>query len=127
MPKAVKKLLNYTGKNRLIAFYGSMGAGKTTIIKAICESLGATDAVASPTFTLVNEYKTSDGDSLYHIDLYRIKKRDEVFDFGIEEYLSSGFYCFMEWPEVIEDILPPETVKIRITVGPDEERILEIP
>jgi tRNA threonylcarbamoyladenosine biosynthesis protein TsaE len=127
LPKAVRKLLNYTGKNRLIAFYGSMGAGKTTIIKAICESLGATDAVTSPTFTLVNEYKTSDGDSLYHIDFYRIKKRDEVFDFGIEEYLSSGFYCFMEWPEVIEDILPPETVKIRITVGSDEERILEIP
>ncbi|MDQ1296419.1 MAG: tRNA threonylcarbamoyladenosine biosynthesis protein TsaE [Bacteroidota bacterium] len=127
LPKAVRKLLNHTGKNRLLAFYGSMGAGKTTIIKAICESLGATDAVTSPTFTLVNEYITPDGDSLYHIDFYRIKKRDEVFDLGIEEYLSSGFYCFMEWPELIEDILPPETVKVRITVGPDEVRILEIP
>ncbi|MDQ1332532.1 MAG: tRNA threonylcarbamoyladenosine biosynthesis protein TsaE [Bacteroidota bacterium] len=127
LPKAVRKLLNHTGKNRLLAFYGSMGAGKTTIIKAICESLGAKDAVTSPTFTLVNEYITPDGDSLYHIDFYRIKKRDEVFDLGIEEYLSSGFYCFMEWPELIEDILPPETVKVRITVGPDEVRILEIP
>ena len=127
LPEAARKLLNYTGKNRLIAFYGAMGAGKTTIIKAVCKALGATDAVTSPTFTLVNEYKTRDGDSLYHIDFYRIKKRDEVFDFGIEEYLSSGLYCLMEWPELVEDILPPETVKVRITVGPDEERICEIP
>jgi tRNA threonylcarbamoyladenosine biosynthesis protein TsaE len=127
LSKAVRKLLKYTGENKLLAFYGSMGAGKTTIIKAICKSLGATDAVTSPTFTLVNEYITPDGDSLYHIDFYRIKKRDEVFDFGIEEYLSSGSYCFMEWPELIEDILPPETVKVRITVRPDEVRILEIP
>lgn len=125
LPKAVRTLLNYTGGKKLIAFYGQMGAGKTTIIKAICESLGATDAATSPTFTIVNEYRTMDGDSLYHIDFYRIKKSDEVFDFGIEEYLSSGFYCFMEWPELIEDILPPETVKVRISVGPSEERILE--
>lgn len=125
LPKAVRTLLNYTSGKKLIAFYGQMGAGKTTIIKSICESLGATDAATSPTFTIVNEYRTSDGESLYHIDFYRIKKTDEVFDFGIEEYLSSGFYCFMEWPELIEDILPPETVKVRISVGPDEERILE--
>lgn len=127
LPEAARKLLHYTGKNKLIAFYGSMGAGKTTIIKAVCESLGATDTVTSPTFTLVNEYNTSDGGSLYHIDFYRIKKRDEVFDFGLEEYFSSGSYCFMEWPELIEEILPQETIKIRLTVGPDEERILEIP
>jgi len=125
LPKAVRTLLNYTGGKKLIAFYGQMGAGKTTIIKAICESLGATDEATSPTFTLVNEYRIPGGDSLYHIDFYRIKKLDEVFDFGIEEYLSSGFYCFMEWPELIEDILPPETVRVRISVGHDEERILE--
>jgi tRNA threonylcarbamoyladenosine biosynthesis protein TsaE len=127
LPEASRKLLKHTGNNRLLAFYGSMGTGKTTIIKAICESLGATDTVTSPTFTLINEYRTSEGDSLYHFDFYRIKKHAEVFDFGIEEYLSSGSYCFMEWPELIEEFLPPETVKIKITVGPDEERILEIP
>jgi tRNA threonylcarbamoyladenosine biosynthesis protein TsaE len=127
LPEAVRILLNHTGEKRLLAFYGSMGSGKTTIIKAVCKSLGAIDSVTSPTFTLVNEYKTADGNSLYHLDFFRIKKRDEVFDFGIEEYFSSGSFCFMEWPELIEDILPPETVKIKITVGPDEERILETP
>lgn len=127
LPEASRKLLKHIGKNRIIAFYGSMGAGKTTIIKAICESLEATDTVTSPTFTLVNEYKTSKGDSLYHFDFYRIKRLEEVFDFGIEEYFSSGSYCFMEWPEMIEKYLPQETVKISIEVGADEERILEIP
>ena len=97
-----------------------MGAGKTTIIKAICEVLGAVDIVSSPTFTLVNEYKTSKGESIYHIDFYRIKKHEEVFDFGIEEYLYSGSYCFMEWPELVEEILPPETVNVRITVDENE-------
>jgi tRNA threonylcarbamoyladenosine biosynthesis protein TsaE len=126
LPAAVRKLLKHYGENRLFAFYGSLGAGKTTIIKAICESLGATDLVSSPSFTIVNEYRTSDGESIYHIDFYRIKKLDEVFDFGIEEYLSAGSYCFMEWPELVEDILPDETVKVRITVGKNEERHLEI-
>lgn len=121
-----KLLKQYPGK-RIFAFYGAMGSGKTTIIKAICESLGATDLVSSPTFTLVNEYKTNAGDSLYHIDFYRIKKIVEVFDFGIEEYLTGGSYCFMEWPELIEEILPEETIKIRITVGENEERILDLP
>jgi tRNA threonylcarbamoyladenosine biosynthesis protein TsaE len=110
----------------LLAFYGAMGSGKTTIIKSLCEILGAVDIATSPTFTLVNEYKTSTGESLYHFDFYRIRKTEEVFDFGIEEYLYSGSYCFMEWPELVEDILPPETVKIRITVSDDEQRILHI-
>lgn len=123
---AAKKLLEYCGNNKIIAFYGSMGAGKTTIIKAVCEVLGALDIVSSPTFTLVNEYKTSEGDSLYHIDFYRIKKQEEVFDFGIEEYLSGTSYCFMEWPELVEGILPPETISVRITVDENEQRILSI-
>ncbi|MFZ0280455.1 MAG: tRNA (adenosine(37)-N6)-threonylcarbamoyltransferase complex ATPase subunit type 1 TsaE [Bacteroidales bacterium] len=122
-----KRLLEYTGDNKILAFYGSMGAGKTTIIKAVCRILGAVDIVSSPTFTLINEYKTSRGEQLFHIDFYRIKKKDEVFDFGIEEYLSCGSYCFIEWPELVEDILPPETVKIKITVGENQERILDIP
>jgi tRNA threonylcarbamoyladenosine biosynthesis protein TsaE len=103
-----------------------MGAGKTTIIKAICESLDAIDIVSSPTFTLVNEYKTSSGDSLFHIDFYRIKKQEEVYDFGLEEYLTGDSYCFMEWPELIEELLPPETVIVRISVDNNEQRTLSI-
>lgn len=124
LPAAAKKLLKYTGENKIFAFYGSMGAGKTTIIKAICEVLGATDIVTSPTFTLVNEYKTSGGDSIYHIDFYRIKKTEEVFDFGVEEYLTGTSYCFMEWPELVEEILPRGTVNVKITVDENEQRIL---
>ncbi len=126
LPEAAKKLLESGGERRLFAFFGSMGSGKTTIIKAICRVLGAVDIVTSPTFTLVNEYATSEGDSLYHIDFYRIRKKEEVYDFGIEEYLSGGSYCFMEWPELIEEILPPETVKVSITVTDDGQRVLDI-
>lgn len=126
IPEAAREFVTSAGKNRIFVFYGSMGAGKTTIIKAICEVLGATDTVTSPTFTLVNEYKTKSGEPIYHIDFYRIRKTEEVFDFGIEEYFSSGSYCFMEWPELIEDFLPQETVKVRITVNTNDHRILEI-
>ena len=123
---AAKELLKHFGENRIFAFYGSMGAGKTTIIKAICELLGAIDIISSPTFTLVNEYRTSAGDALFHIDFYRIKKQEEVFDFGIEEYLTGESYCFMEWPELIEEILPSETIRVKITVDDHEQRILAI-
>ena len=126
LPEAADKFIKLFGGKRIFAFYGAMGAGKTTIIKAICKTLGAIDIVSSPTFTLVNEYKTATGETIFHIDFYRIKKQDEVFDFGIEEYLSVDSYCFMEWPEMIEDILPPETIKIRISVDENEERILLI-
>jgi len=123
---AVKRILDQTKGKRIYAFYGVMGAGKTTIIKVLCEFLGAADLVSSPTFTLVNEYRTTGGESLYHIDFYRIKKHDEVFDFGIEEYLTGEKYCFMEWPELVEDILPEETVRVRISVGENEERTLSV-
>jgi tRNA threonylcarbamoyladenosine biosynthesis protein TsaE len=123
---AAKQLLKRSGDNKLFAFYGAMGSGKTTFIKAICESLGAVDIVSSPTFTLVNEYKTSDGESIFHIDFYRIKKQEEVFDFGIEEYLTGDSYCFMEWPDLVEEILPPETVKVKISVDENEQRLLLI-
>ena len=123
---AAKQLLKYSGDKKIFAFYGSMGAGKTTIIKAICENLGAVDIVSSPTFTLVNEYRTSTGETLFHIDLYRIKKQEEVYDFGIEEYLTGESYCFMEWPELIEELLPPETLIIRISVDNNEQRILSL-
>ena len=123
---AVRKLLDQTKGKRIYAFYGAMGAGKTTIIKAICEYLGASDIVSSPTFTLVNEYRTANGESLYHIDFYRIKRMEEVFDFGVEEYLTGDSYCFMEWPELIEDILPTDRVNVRITVDDREQRTLII-
>jgi tRNA threonylcarbamoyladenosine biosynthesis protein TsaE len=123
---AAKKLLKYTGENKLFAFYGSMGAGKTTLIKAICKVLGAVDIIKSPSFTIVNEYITTKGESLYHIDFYRIKKQEEVFDLGIEEYLTGDSYCFMEWPELIREILPPGTISINITVDENEQRTLFI-
>ena len=124
--EAAKQIIDLCGEKRLFAFYGGMGSGKTTIIKAICEYLGTADIVSSPTFTLVNEYMTREGKVLYHIDFYRIKKQEEVFDFGIEDYLAGESYCFMEWPELVEEILPEETVKIRISVDEDEQRILSI-
>jgi tRNA threonylcarbamoyladenosine biosynthesis protein TsaE len=124
LPQCAKEFLKLTSGKRLFAFSGPMGAGKTTIIKAICKELGATDVVTSPTFTLINEYRTLSGESIYHIDFYRIKKPEEVFDFGLEEYLSSGLYCFMEWPELVEGILPAETLNILLTVDDDEKRLL---
>jgi tRNA threonylcarbamoyladenosine biosynthesis protein TsaE len=126
LPVAAKQLIREYGDRKIFAFYGSMGAGKTTIIKAVCKTLGAVDIVSSPTFTLVNEYKTISGESLFHIDFYRIKKQEEVFDFGIEEYLTGDSYCFMEWPELIEDLLPSETVKVKISIDNNEQRILTI-
>jgi tRNA threonylcarbamoyladenosine biosynthesis protein TsaE len=126
LPAAARQLLKHAGRNKILAFYGSMGAGKTTIIKAVCETLGTEDIVSSPTFTLVNEYRTRSGETLFHIDFYRIRKLEEVYDFGIEEYLTGDSYCFMEWPELAEEILPPETLRIRITVGENEKRVLAI-
>jgi tRNA threonylcarbamoyladenosine biosynthesis protein TsaE len=126
LPAAARKILEHTSGQKLLAFYGSMGAGKTTIIKEICKVLGAGDIVTSPTFTMVNEYLTDKNESIFHIDFYRIKKVEEVFDFGIEEYFSSGSFCFMEWPELIGSILPPEAVKIRITIGEKDQRIIDI-
>jgi tRNA threonylcarbamoyladenosine biosynthesis protein TsaE len=126
LPEAVKRIIKYIQGHKILAFYGEMGAGKTTIIKALCRILGAEDIVSSPTFTMVNEYRTAKGEILYHIDFYRIKNPEEVFDIGIEEYFGSGSFCLMEWPELIEDILPDDTIKIKITVGAKELRFLDI-
>jgi len=126
LKNASAKFLKLTSGHRIFAFYGSMGAGKTTIIKSICRKLGAIDTVTSPTFTLVNEYKTATQQSIYHIDLYRITKPEEIFDFGIEEYFASGSFCFIEWPELAEVLLPEETVRVKITVGENEVRTIEI-
>ena len=122
LAEAARQFLKQTEGKRIYAFFGAMGAGKTTFIKAICEVLGSMDTVTSPTFTIVNEYVTKTNGPLYHFDFYRINKISEVFDFGIDEYFDSGNYCFMEWPELIEEILPPETVKVAITVNPQDFR-----
>lgn len=99
-----------------------MGAGKTTFIKVICSVLKAVDVVQSPSFAIINEYKTSGGDSLFHFDFFRIRKTEEVFDIGYEDYIYSGAYCFIEWPELVEELLPDDVVRVRIS-GEDERQI----
>lgn len=126
LPHAAHELLKYAGGRKIFAFYGQMGSGKTTIIKSVCSVLGAVDIVSSPTFTLVNEYRTAAGDSLFHIDFYRIRKQEEIYDFGIEEYLTGEHHCFMEWPELAEEVLPEGIVKVKISVGDHEKRTLEV-
>jgi len=115
LPDAAEQLLAAYPDSRVFAFYGTMGAGKTTFIKAICHRLGATDIVQSPTFALINEYKTREGESLFHFDFYRIKKVEEAYDIGYEDYIYSGSYCFIEWPELVEELLPEDSVKVRIS------------
>ena len=112
--EAAQKFIDAMGDNRIFAFYGKMGAGKTTFIKAVCEALGVTDVINSPTFAIVNEYVDGEGELIYHFDFYRIKKEQEVLDIGYEDYVYSGNLCLMEWPELVEDLLPEETVKVAI-------------
>ena len=120
---AAKKLFDKYPSSRVFAFYGSMGAGKTTFIKVICHYLGATDIVQSPSFAIINEYQTNQGESLFHFDFYRIKKIEEAYDIGYEDYFYSGSWCFIEWPELIEELLPEGTVKVYISG--DSERTIE--
>lgn len=121
MPAAEKLLASFPGR-RVFAFYGKMGAGKTTFIKVISSVLGAVDVVQSPSFAIINEYKTTTGDSIFHFDFFRIRKTEEIFDIGYEDYIYSGDYCFIEWPEVMEKLLPADVVKVWIS-GDDERRI----
>ena len=110
---AAREFVEQIGDKRVFAFYGGMGAGKTTFIKAVCEQLGVKDAVTSPTFAIVNEY-ASDFGPVYHFDFYRIKNLGEVMDLGFEDYAYSGNFCLMEWPDLIEDLLPDNTVNVHI-------------
>jgi len=110
---------------KLFAFYGSMGVGKTTFIKEICHQLGVIEVVTSPTFALINEYHTKDHQLVYHFDLYRINKIEELFDFGYEDYLYSSNYCFIEWPEKAEELLPTNILKIKIIEMPGGSRKIE--
>lgn len=125
LPEAAKQFVQAMDQNTVFAFYGKMGAGKTTFIKAICEELGVTDVINSPTFSIVNEYRSdTTGELIYHFDFYRIKKIEEVYDMGYEDYFDSGAVCFIEWPELIDDLLPGDAVKVSITEQEDGSRIV---
>ena len=114
------------GDGKVFAFYGKMGAGKTTFVKAICECLGVDDVITSPTFAIVNEYTSATtGDAIYHFDFYRIKKLEEVYDMGYEDYFYSGSLCFLEWPELIEDLLPEDATKVTIEETADGSRVVK--
>lgn len=112
--------------SRILLFYGEMGSGKTTIIKEIATKLGVKDITNSPTFSLVNEYVTGKGDRMYHFDFYRIEHEEEAFDIGFEEYLDSGNWCLIEWPEKVENLLPLDSVVIRIDINPDDSRTIQL-
>ena len=123
--RAAGQFLSEIGDNKLIAFYAPMGAGKTTFTTALCRRLGVNeDAVSSPTFAIVNEYRTGNGEPMYHFDFYRITKTAEALDIGFYDYIDSGCLCIMEWPENIGDILPDETLHVTIKVNPDESRTI---
>ena len=129
--EAAQEFVKEIGEHRVFAFYGSMGAGKTTFIKAICEELGVQDVITSPTFAIVNEYSLprqleGDGGRLFHFDFYRIKKLEEVYDMGYEDYFYSGALCFIEWPELIEELLPEDAVRVHIEQQPDGSRIVKL-
>ncbi|MCR5645488.1 MAG: tRNA (adenosine(37)-N6)-threonylcarbamoyltransferase complex ATPase subunit type 1 TsaE [Bacteroidales bacterium] len=120
-------LLSLRDRADVVAFYGPMGAGKTTLIKNLCHHMGVTDEVNSPTFAIVNEYVTETGESVYHFDFYRIKKLEEAYDIGYENYFYSGNLCLIEWPELIEPLLPEQYLRVDIRLGAnDDERIIEI-
>lgn len=124
--ESAREFVNAIGDRKVFAFYGKMGAGKTTFIKAVCEELGVDDVITSPTFAIVNEYNR-DGTSqkVFHFDFYRIKKLEEVYDMGYEDYFYSGGLCLIEWPELIEELLPDDAVKVTITEQEDSTRVVE--
>ena len=133
--EAAREFIENIGDHRVFAFYGKMGAGKTTFVKAICEELGVEDVITSPTFAIVNEYETSPehcsspsgrlgGGHIYHFDFYRIKKLEEVYDMGYEDYFYSGALCFIEWPELIEELLPTDAVKVSIDEQENGSRLV---
>lgn len=124
LERAAREFLQKIGDRTLVAFFAPMGSGKTTFTTAICKVLGVTDPVGSPTFAIVNEYMREDGNPMYHFDFYRINRLSEAIEIGLYDYLDSGYLCIMEWPENIEDLLPEETLKVSISINPDQSRTL---
>jgi len=123
---AARELIDTYPDSRIFAFYGEMGAGKTTMIKALCRVLQVTDVTSSPSFGLIYEYRTRGSDSVYHFDFYRIEQLEEAYDIGYEEYIDSGQYCFIEWPEKVATLLPPETVNVNLKITGNNERTMEV-
>lgn len=124
--EAAIEFIKAMGDNTVFAFHGEMGVGKTTFIKAICEKLGVSDTINSPTFAIINEYRSDSGELIYHFDFYRINKIEEAFDFGYEDYFYSGSLCFIEWPEKVESLLPNDTVNVSIKVLEDGSRNVKL-
>lgn len=122
--QAAISLLDFAGDQKIFLFEGEMGAGKTTFIKAICEAMGVADVVSSPTFSIVNEYRSAEDKSIYHFDFYRIEDLQEAYDIGYEEYFYSGDICLVEWPEKIRELLPEEYVLVSITAPAPDSRLL---
>lgn len=125
-PQAAREFIGQMQEARIFAFYGKMGSGKTTLIKSICEELGVEDSINSPTFAIVNEYEDREHRTIFHFDFYRIKSLEEVYNMGYEEYVYSDAICFMEWPELIEELLPEETTKVYIEENGQGEREVRI-
>ena len=125
LERVAEEILSSIGERRVVLLSGGMCAGKTTLVSRIASKLGAEDTVTSPTFALVNQYEGREG-TIYHFDFYRINRVEEVFDLGYEEYFYSGELCFVEWPEMVEGLLPEDAMEVRITVGDDDKRIFEI-
>jgi len=125
--ESAKEFIRLMGDDTVFAFYGKMGAGKTTFIKALCKELGVEDEVNSPTFAIINEYRSqTTAELIYHFDFYRIKKLEEVYDLGYEDYFYSGALCFIEWPELVEELLPLDAKKVTITENSDGTRTIVI-
>ena len=125
--EAAREFIAAMGDNTVFALYGKMGAGKTTFVKALCEELGVTDVITSPTFAIVNEYRSDEtGELIYPFDFYRIKKLSEVYDMGYEDYFYSGALCFIEWPELVEELLPGNAVKVTIEELEDGNRVIRL-
>jgi tRNA threonylcarbamoyladenosine biosynthesis protein TsaE len=123
---AAQQFLAAVGNSKVFAFNGQMGAGKTTFIHAVCETLGVEEAIGSPTFSIINHYRAANGETIYHIDLYRVKDEEEAIQAGVEDCLYSGNFCFVEWPGKASSIFPEETIQVNITAVENETRKLTI-
>lgn len=124
--EAAAQFIKKMGDNKVFVFYGSMGAGKTTFIKSVCEQMGVTDVINSPTFAIVNEYESGKGEPIYHFDFYRINKEEEAYDFGYEDYFYSGNVCFIEWPEMVKNLIPEDAIEVHINENEDGSRTVKV-